>query len=123
MARLHGKNAQIWLNGTQLTSKTTWRLAKAREYADVSVYGDLGKTFAVGLPAYDGSFAGFLEVGGEYALSVAAMTVPVTVDLYAEAGTLIATGPAYVDIEASADVNDAVRIGGTIRGSGAWTLG
>ena len=120
--RLHGKNGQVWLNGTQLTTATTWQINVESEYVDVSVFSDKGKTFARGLRAAQGAFDGIMDVGADYAITAAALDTPFTVELFAGPGQLVATGMAYVDVSSTSAVNDAVRLHGTIKGIGLWTL-
>ena len=119
--KLHGKNAVIKINGTPLTTGTEWSLSVQRDYVDVSVYGDTGKVFFAGLREVSGSFAGLLDVGGDGTLAAAQADV-VAVELWADAGHKIASGNAYVDCGATASVSDAVRVTGTIKGTGAWYL-
>jgi hypothetical protein len=120
--REHGRNAKIIIDGTTLTTQNEWDLSVERDYADVSVYGDGGKTYAAGLRGASGRVSGLLDVGAEYLLTAGMLDNPVTVEFYADATTRIAHGPAYVDVAPTASVSDAVRISATIRGSGTWFL-
>ncbi len=123
MSRLHGKNAQLWFNGTQVTVKTAYNLTQERDYADISVYGDQGKTFAAGIPAFSGSFEGLLDVGTSDQALVAAALGKVPIVLKADASTTIAAGDGFVDVTLGASVSGAVMCSGTIRGQGLWVLG
>lgn len=122
MGALHGKNGAIYIDGTKVTVKTEWTLSLGREYADVTTFRDKNKVSAAGLIDLNGTFAGFLDVAGDALISKndgAAHTVA----LYAEdGGTVIATGPAYVDATVSVSVTDAARATGTFRAAGDWAI-
>lgn len=119
--KLHGKNASIRINGTPLTTATEWAFNVQREYVDVSVYGDKGKVFYAGLREVSGQFAGLLDVDSDGAL-VATMGDICTIALYAKDGSLVASGSGYVDCGAIASISDAVKVTGTIKGTGKWTI-
>lgn len=118
--KLHGKDGKIVIGGSPLTAKTSWSLSIEREYADVSVYADEGKTFSPGLKAANGSFEGFLDAGSEAAVTAANSDIPVDVQVWASGSVMVASGKAYVDLRTSAAVNDAVRCNGTLKGTGRW---
>lgn len=122
MLKLHGKDASVYINGVKLTAKAEWSINVTREYVDASVYGDQGKYFYAGLREVSGSFAGFLDADGDGAFTAAKSNSTVTVALYARDTTLVAQGAAYVDIAATANVAEAVRVQATFKGTGTWTL-
>jgi hypothetical protein len=86
---------------------------------DASVFGDTWQFNYAGLPYVEGSFEGFWDYGS---IVGAAIMAPVTVTLYASTGVPVASGPAYVFAGVSSAVNDAVRISGTFKSTGAWTV-
>lgn len=120
--KLHGKNGSIWVNGAKLATAQTWDLRAQREYADVSVYGDEGKVFAAGLFAVEIQFTGLLDVGVA-ALWTAMNAGLVDIAVKADDASTVAHGKGYVDAGASAAVNDAVKMAGSVKGSGTWVLG
>ena len=122
MAKLHGKNGAIYINGTKVTNKTEWTLSMAREYADVSTFRDTNKVAAAGLMDINGTFAGLLDTSGD-AIVLSNDGTPYTVALYAENGAApIASGPAFVDAAVSVSLTDAVRVTGNFKAAGAWSI-
>ena len=122
MSKLHGKNGAIYINGTKVTNKTEWTLSMAREYADVSTFRDRNKVAAAGLMDINGSFAGLLDTDGD-ALVTSNNGTACTVSLYAEDNvTLVASGPAFVDAAVTVSITDAVRVTGTFKAAGAWSI-
>lgn len=131
MAALHSKNGSIWIDGTQVTTKTEWTLNMTRDYADVTTFRDGNKTYAAGLRDLAGSFSGLLDVAGDLTLSKADGT-SYTVKLYAQDSShgphviggdiLVAEGPAYLDASVSASSTDAIRVNGNFRAAGPWTV-
>jgi len=122
MLKLHGKNASIAINGSTLTVKTEWTLQLTRDYVDVSVYGDTGKTFYAGLREVAGTFNGFLDADSDGAVAAAKSGSVVSVAVYADGSHLVAVGSAYIDVAISAAVADAVRISGSFKGTGGWSI-
>ena len=129
MAKLHGKNGSIWIDGTKVTNKAEWSLNMTRDYADVTTFRDGNKVYASGLRDLAGSFSGLLDTAGDLTLSKADGTA-YTVKVYAEDATwpgtttnvLVAEGPAYLDASITASSTDAVRVSGNFRASGSWTV-
>jgi hypothetical protein len=120
--KLHGKNGAIYIDGSKVANKSEWTLNMARDYADVSTFRDKNKVYAAGLMALDGTFSGLLDTNGDPAVTKNDGT-PYTVALYAEDGvTLVASGPAYVDATVTVSNTDAVRVNGTIKAAGDWTV-
>jgi hypothetical protein len=119
--RVHGKAAQLFLNGTKILTAVQWDFDAQAEYVDNTVFGATGKTYLRGLFAVNGSFSGLMDVGNTDLWT--AMTAGlVTVALWADATHLIATGQGWIDAGGTAAANDAVRMKGTIKGSGSWTF-
>ena len=127
--KLHGKNGAIYFDdvkgsGTKVTSKTEWTLNLSRDYVDATVFGDVNKTYLVGLKDIQGTFAGLLDVDGDYQVN-AASSDAINIYLYADDGAspiLLAYGPGLVDASITASNTDAIKTTGNFRASGAWTV-
>ncbi len=128
--KLHGKNGAIYLGGakgtgTKVTSKTEWTLNLSRDYVDATVFGDVNKTYLVGLKDIQGTFAGLLDVSGDYQVN-AASSDAINIYLYADDRTsfevLIAHGPGLMDASITASNTDAIKTTGNFRAAGAWTV-
>lgn len=112
---VHGKDASMTI-GSLSIGGVSYRYNVTYPTVDASVFGDTWQFNYAGLPSVEGSFEGF-AIGN----FPGAFLAPATVTLYA-AGGGSASGPAYVFAGASAAVNDAVRISGTFKSTGAWTF-
>ena len=122
MAKLHGKNGAIYINGTKVANKTDWMLSMAREYADVTTFRDKNKVNAAGLMDIQGTFSGLLDTNGDAVVTKNDGT-PYTVSLYAaDSVTLIASGLAFVDAAVTVSLTDAVRVNGSFKAAGDWTI-
>ena len=129
--KLHGKNGAIYLTdskaggGTKITNKTEWTLNLSRDYVDATVFGDTNKTYLVGLKDIQGTFAGLLDVDGDYQVN-AASSDAINIYLYADdrggSEVLIAYGPGLMDASITASNTDAIKTTGNFRASGAWTV-
>ena len=128
--KLHGKNGAIYINGkkgsgVKVTTKTEWTLNLSRDYVDATVFGDTNKTYLVGLKDIQGTFAGLLDVSGDYQVN-AANSDAISIYLYADDRTssevLIAHGPGLMDASLTASVTDAIKTTGNFRAAGAWTV-
>ena len=128
--KLHGKNGAIYLYGkkgvgTKITTKTEWTLSLARDYVDATVFGDTNKTYLVGLKDVQGTFAGLLDVSGDFQVN-AASSDAVPIYLYADDRDsfeiLIAHGPGLLDASLTASNTDAIKTSGNFRAAGAWTV-
>lgn len=130
--KLHGKNGAIYFNGpvgtgTKVTTKTEWTLNLNRDYVDATVFGDTNKTYLVGLKDIQGTFAGLLDVSGDYQVN-AASSDSINVYLYADDGVnggtvlLVASGPGLIDAAITASNTDAIKTTGNFRAAGAWTV-
>ncbi len=132
--KLHGKNGAVYIGGAvgaggiKVASKTEWTLQRNRDYVDATVFGDTNKTYLAGLPNVQGTFAGFLDTSGDLLLN-SATSDTTQIYLYADDGTnpggsvkLIANGPALIDGNVTASLNDAIRYTGEFRASGSWTI-
>ena len=113
--KLHGKNGAIYLNGpkgsgVKVTTKTEWTLSLARDYVDATVFGDTNKTYLVGLKDIQGTFAGLLDVSGDYQVN-AASSDAINIYLYADDRSsfeiLVAHGPGLMDASITASVTDS----------------
>jgi hypothetical protein len=127
--KLHGKNGAIYLGGakgagTKITSKTEWTLNLSRDYVDATVFGDVNKTYLVGLKDIQGTFAGLLDVSGDFQVN-AANSDAVDIYLYADDGAsaiLIASGPGLMDASITASISDSIKTTGNFRAAGAWAV-
>jgi hypothetical protein len=128
--KLHGKNGAIYLGGkkgtgVKVTTKTEWTLNLSRDYVDATVFGDTNKTYLVGLKDIQGTFAGLLDVSGDYQVN-AANSDAIDIYLYADdRGSneiLIAYGPGLMDASLTASISDAIKTTGNFRAAGAWTV-
>jgi hypothetical protein len=127
--KLHGKNGAIYLNGpkgvgTKVATKSQWDLNLARDYVEVTTFGDPNKTYVAGLKDITGTFNGLLDVSGDLMVNNTSID-DVPIYLYADDGTspiLIASGPGLIDSSITASNADAVRVSGNFRASNAWSV-
>jgi hypothetical protein len=128
--KLHGKNGAIYLGGAKgvgvkVTTKTEWTLNLSRDYVDATVFGDVNKTYLVGLKDVQGTFAGLLDVSGDYQVN-AANSDAIDIYLYADdrgsSEILVARGPGLMDASITASISDAIKTTGNFRAAGAWTV-
>jgi len=129
--KLHGKNGAIYLGGpkggggVKVTTKTEWTLSLNRDYVESTTFGAVNKTYLVGLKDIQGTFAGLLDVSGDYQVN-AASSDAVNIYLYADdrgvADILIACGPGLIDASITASISDAIKTTGNFRASDAWTV-
>ena len=128
--KLHGKNGAIFLggpkgSGQKVANKVEWTLNLNRDYVDATVFGDVNKTYLVGLKDIQGTFAGLLDVSGDLIVNATDSDV-VSIYLYGDDRTsfekLIASGPGLMDASITASNTDAIRCSGNFRAAGAWTV-
>jgi hypothetical protein len=130
--KIHGKNGAIYLNNVKgasgalkVTTKTEWTLNLSRDYVDATTFGDTNKTYLVGLKDISGTYAGLLDVSGDYLIN-ATNSDTVQIYLYADDRasfeTLLAYGPGLIDGAITAANNDAIKMTGNFRASGNWTV-
>lgn len=128
--KLHGKNGAIYLGGAKGTgekvaNKVEWTLNLNRDYVDATVFGDVNKTYLVGLKDIQGTFAGLLDVSGDLIVNATDSDI-VQIYLYGDDRLsyekLIAHGPGLMDASITASNTDAIRCSGNFRAAGAWTV-
>ena len=133
--KLHGKNGAIYFNGgksgtgfpqvNKVASKVEWTLNLNRDYVDATVFGDVNKTYLVGLKDIQGTFNGLLDVSGDLVVN-ATNSDTIQIYLYGDDRDsfeqLIANGPGLIDASITASNTDAIRVTGNFRASGAWTV-
>ena len=128
--KLHGKNGAIYLggpkgSGIKITSKTEWSLSLNRDYVDATVFGDINKTYLVGLRDISGTFAGLLDTSGDYQVNSASSDAQ-DIYLYGDDRVgqefLVASGPGLMDASIQASNTDAIKTTGNFRASGAWAI-
>ena len=127
--KLHGKNGALYVGGpkgtgTKVAVKSQWDLNLARDYVEVTTFGDTNKEYLAGLKDISGTFNGLLDVSGDLMVNNTAID-DVNLYLYADDGAsavLIASGPALIDSSITAANTDAVRVSGNFRASGEWAV-
>jgi hypothetical protein len=124
--KIHGKDGAITVGGSRVSNKTEWTLQRNRDYVDATTFGDTNKTYLVGLPNVQGTYAGLLDITGDTLLDAATQEA-LEVGLYASYSGLngivqVAHGPAFVDANVNCTNTDAVRITGEFRASDAWSI-
>ena len=132
--KLHGKNGAIYINGpiatgVKVTTKTEWTLNLSRDYVDATVFGSTNKQYLVGLKDIQGTYAGLLDMSGDYLINT---TNSDTIQLYlygddtsnnaSLAPILVAYGPALMDGSITSSISDAIKMTGNFRASGNWTV-
>lgn len=118
--KLHGKNGSIKFNGTTVAIKNQWTLNLNRDFVDATVFGDVNKTYLVGLRDISGTYNGLLDNSGDTLLTASANDAGL-IELYSDASTLVASGSGFIDASITASNTDAVRISGNFRAQGPWT--
>lgn len=136
MARIHGKRGQVSLTTSSpavpLISIDAFTLNMARDFVDVTSFGDANKTYVAGLEDISGTFSGNYdrgtgspESGGNMAdlLEAAGSETPIRLKLEPDTDdpTHYFEGPAYIDLSISTSASGAVKVSGNFKASGAWT--
>jgi len=127
--KLHGKNGAIYVNGpkgtgTKVATKSQWDLNLARDYVEVTTFGDTNKTYVAGLKDITGTFNGVLDVSGDLMVNNTSID-DVPLYLYADDGAsavLVASGLALIDSSITVSNADAARVSGNFRASAAWAV-
>ena len=113
--------------GVKLVNKTEWTLNLNRDYVDSTVFGDVNKTYLVGLKDISGTFAGLLAIAGDAQVNAASSDI-INIYLYGDDATtggsllLIASGPGLIDAAITASNTDAIKTTGNFRAAGAWAV-
>lgn len=132
--RIHGRHGEVsFIDASPavvIASLNAWTLNMARDYVEVTAFGDANKVYVPGLQDISGTLAGFYDMdegsptsGGSLALFEAAEgDTPVTLKL--TPNTLDAgkywSGSSYLDVSVNVAVNGAVTLSGNFKGAGAW---
>jgi hypothetical protein len=132
--KLHGKNGAIYLggpkgSGIKVSAKTEWSLDLNRDYVESTSFGDLNKTYLVGLRDIQGRWAGLLDVSGDLLVN-GTTSDSEYIYLYADDTNnnpsglpiLVAYGPGLIDASITSAVNDAMKTSGNFRASGNWIV-
>lgn len=134
--RIHGRHGEVALTDSSpavvLGSISKWNMSQARDYVNVTAFGDPNKVWIPGLKDISGQISFFhdLEDGspssGESEALFLATEGDVPVELRLTPSTLAPThnweGPAYLDLSnIDVDVNGAVTGTSTFKASGAWS--
>jgi hypothetical protein len=126
--RKHGNKGAIYLGGakgaggTLVAAKAQWSLSRARDTVDVTSFGDTNKVYVAGLADVSGTYNGPYDTSGDLMLQASADD-PQLIYLYSdEAATEeVAHGSGFIDATVTVAANDAQRIQGNYRASGAWS--
>ena len=128
--KLHGKNGAIYINGAKgvgdkVSLKTEWTLNLNRDYVDGTVFGDINKTYLVGLKDISGTYAGFMDNAGDFLVN-ATDSDEVATYLYSDdrdsEERLIGSGLGLHDSSINCSNSDAVRVSGNFRAAGPWAI-
>lgn len=133
--RIHGRHGSVEITDSSpavvLGSLNHWTGNFARDYVEVTAFGDTEKQWVPGLQNREGTLAGFYDLdvaspasGPSVPLFEAAEgDTPVTLKLIPSTldPTHFWTGPAYLDVSIDVAVNGAVTLSGNWKGAGAWT--
>lgn len=121
--KIHGKNGIVKINGTTYANAATWAITVDRQFADISVFSDPGVVITAGLPSLSGSFEGLYNPSGDAAATYGGFTNQlVAIEVWASPSYMVASGNGYLQVSVNSSVNDAVRVNGSFRSSGAWTV-
>lgn len=135
MARIHGRHGSVEIVDSSpaivLGSLNHWTGNFARDYVEVTAFGDEEKQWVPGLPNREGTLAGFYNLdvaspasGDSVPLFEAAEgDTPVTLKLVPSTlePTHFWSGLAYLDTSIDVAVNGAVTLSGNWKGAGPWT--
>ena len=133
--RLHGKNGAIYINGgkpgtgfgtgQKVAVKTEWTLNLARDFVDVTSFGDRNKVYLVGLKDISGTYAGNLDMSGDLGVNAADLD-DIEIYLYADDRDgeefLVGHGKGFLDASITSSNTDALKSTGNIRASGNWVV-
>jgi hypothetical protein len=125
MAKRHGRNGRVLLNGVVL-SAVSWTLDRTTDKVDVSGFGDNNKIYVIGKQDLTGTISGFWDDANDAIFDAADAGSPVSLYLYPDAvnsATLFWAGDAYVDASVNADSNGAVGFSGSFSAAGNWSRG
>lgn len=128
MARYHGKKSLVYLStsgsaaAVSVSPLTTWSMNRKTDRADVTSFGDANKTYVQGLPDVTGGFAGFFDDTATAALFTGAdSTDGVKFYLYPSSDAIARYfyGTAWLDMDLTSAVTEAVKISATFAAAGA----
>lgn len=128
--RMAGDRGQIKmdpLGGAALVivaSLNKWSLNMAKDYYNVTSFGDPNKIWAPGLPDISGNVSGFGDMTDKTLFTVALGSVAATLALYVS--TLLPThywkGLAWLDSAIDVGSGGAITIKSNFKAAGAWTM-
>jgi hypothetical protein len=123
MARVHGRNGHLYIGLTAAPAAAEpalavakWGASLSRDKEEVTAFGDLNKTYLVGLADWDGSFEGWHD--DATSLRAAADGSAHNFYAYLKSGSYF-YGTGFVDIEYEVPVDGGVSIKGSIVPAGA----
>lgn len=128
MARYHGKGGKVLLSTTGTgaavaVTANTWSLDAATDKEETTSFGDLNKTYVVGLPDYSGSFGGYFDDAEQTVYQGAGSADGVKMYLYpafTSAPTKYWYGPAWIDYSVETPVDGPVSFSGNFNANGNW---
>ena len=129
MAKVHGRKGQIQIgNASPLTvigSLNAWSLSGTRDKVDTTSFGDSNKNYLAGLKDVSGSFEGFFDTSYIRTLLQEADSedgTQIRITPSTDHPTFYYQGPAWLDVNQTGSVSDAVKVSGTFSANGDWTF-
>lgn len=118
--KVHGKDAQLLVNGVPFAYGVSWSASIQRDKVDVSTFADSWKRYTAGLPQVTGSFEGLYNSGSSNP-AIQSVTGGNVVQLsFVASNIVVAYGSAWLDMSVQASVNDAVKCSGNFQSTGPW---
>jgi len=129
MARTAGKGGAVYVspNGTGVAvavlNLTKWSLDRSTDTIPVTAFGDLNKTYVLGLPDLKGTLSGFWDTATDPLYLAGLSTDGTKMYLYPDrinTPTAYDYGPAWLNTSIDVDVNGAVQISASFVASSSW---
>lgn len=129
MAVYAGRKGVIYASTTgtgtaiNVLNLSSWSIDLTRETLESTSFGDVNRTYVVGLPDTTGEFEGFWNDAETKLFAAAASADGCKLYLYpsSDAPTKFFSGPAWLDISLTTAVDELVEISGTFSANGAWS--
>lgn len=129
MAAYHGRKGMVYLSssGTGLATNIAllnkWTLSMTTDTVEVTSFGDVNKTYVVGLKDLSGSFGGFWDSSVDSLFTASDSGDGVKMYLYpsSDSPTKYWCGPAWVDASVDTGVGAAVTVTCNFKANGAWS--
>lgn len=128
MVKYHGRRGMVYMStsgtgdATSIAQLTEWSLDMATDKVDVTAFGDANKNYVVGLKDLSGSFAGFWDSASDSIYDASESADGVKMYLYPSSDAIgkYFYGPAWIDMNISVSVSDAVKVSGSFSANGSW---